>query len=103
MIKTFSHEKKPRDLPLLLLLFVVPVLPRTTIVGANGCGGAAVAIFEIVDVGKRDVEIVDGGLRDGVVFAVVEADVGPRVRVNCVAGTGDVGFSGGCDGGDSSV
>lgn len=82
---------------------MVPVLPLTTIVGANGCGGADVATcdIEIVEVGKREVEIVVGR-RDGVVIAGVEADVGPLVRVNCVTGIGDVCCGGG-DGADSSV
>lgn len=85
---------------------MVPVLPLTTIVGANGCGGDDVTTCEIemVEVGKREVEIVLGRL-DGVVIAGVEAEVGPLVRVNCVIGTGDVccGGGGGEDGADSSV
>lgn len=83
---------------------MVPVLPLTTIVGANGDGGADVATFEIeiVEVGKREVDTVVGR-RDGVVIAGVEADVGPLVRVNCVTGTGDV-CCGGCgDGAESSA
>lgn len=70
---------------------MAPVLPRTTIVGANGDGGAEVEIFEI--------EIVEEGIRDGgtveemigrlvgVVADDVEIDTGPLVRVNCVTGT----------------
>lgn len=62
------------------------------IVGANGDGGAAVDMLaiEIVEEGMREVgtEAVLGRL-----VVVLEVAVGPRVRVNCVAGTGVVGVS----------
>lgn len=66
------------------------------IVGANGDGGADVDMLgiETVEEGTRDVdtEAVGLGFLLGVVVLAVAID-GPRVRVNCVTGTGVVGMS----------